>query len=429
MRSEILRHRLALFVVLAAPALAGPDRPSAAQLVARHLRAAGGREAVDRITTQIRRGTWHGRPDAPGFPIEVYGKAPGRWAYRMTIPGVLMIERACDGVSAWTQTPDGTETVKPDDRVSENHGFDFQVPFRLAELFPDMTVKGREKSGDREVWAVEVRPAQGKAVVAHFDASTGLLARLGIFLFEDYRLVDGVQVPFTVRALQGGREQVLNFTEVQNNVDVDDSRFVLASNTAAYKRAMSAMMRDFLDRSLEGIDPGAARTVLDRLHGFSPQDGRILYDLIVEKGYKQGLEIGTAEGNSAIWMGMAFKRNGGKLITLEMNAERAKAATENFREAGLEDVVECRVNDAFNEIPALQGPFDLVFMDTGTAHNKRFLDLVYGRMTPGGAITAHNANDFEHRQPDYLKAITTDPNLETKITRTPTGGISVSIRK
>ncbi|HSB15279.1 MAG TPA: hypothetical protein VLE22_12540 [Bryobacteraceae bacterium] len=68
-------------------------------------------------------------------------------------------------------------------------------------------------------------------------------------------------------------------------------------------------------------------------------------------------------------------------------------------------------------------------MDTGTPHNKRFLDLHYGRVTPGGAIKAHNANDFEHRQPDYLKAITTDPNLETKITRTPTGGISVSIRK
>jgi predicted O-methyltransferase YrrM len=296
----------------------------------------------------------------------------------MTIPGVLMIERACDGISAWTQTPEGTETVKPDDRVSENHGFDFQVPFHLAELFPEMTVKGTEKIGDREVWVVEVKPLQAKTVVAHFDAGTGLLARLGIFLFEDYRSVDGVQVPFTVRTLQGGREQVLKFTEIQNNVSVDDSRFVLASNTAAYKQAMSQMMRDALDRSLEGIDPGAARTVLGRLHGFSPQDGRILYDLIVEKGYKQGLEIGTAEGNSAIWMGMAFKRNGGKLITLEMNAERAKAAAENLREAGLEGVVECRVNDAFKEIPGLHGSFDFVFMDTGTPHNKRFLDLFTG---------------------------------------------------
>jgi hypothetical protein len=47
-------------------------------------------------------------------------------------------------------------------------------------------------------------------------------------------------------------------------------------------------------------------------------------------------------------------------------------------------------------------------------------------VVPGGAIVSHNANEFERRMPDFLEAITKNPKLDTKITRTPTGGFSVS---
>jgi predicted O-methyltransferase YrrM len=46
--------------------------------------------------------------------------------------------------------------------------------------------------------------------------------------------------------------------------------------------------------------------------------------------------------------------------------------------------------DAFKEIPKLQGTFDLVFLDAWKPDYKRFFDIVYPRLDPGGVFLAHN---------------------------------------
>ncbi len=160
--------------------------------------------------------------------------------------------------------------------------------------------------------------------------------------------------------------------------------------------------------------------------GVRPSDGRMLYDLIVAKGYRRVLDIGTARGYGAIWFGLAVKKTGGKVITIEIDPAVAAEARQNISRAGFADVIESRINDALLEIPALSGEFDFVFIDTGAPLNKRFLDLLAGRITPGGTIAAHNAFGFQATQPDFLKAITTDPNLETRIVTTFSGGISIT---
>ncbi len=163
--------------------------------------------------------------------------------------------------------------------------------------------------------------------------------------------------------------------------------------------------------------------------GVSPSDGRMLYDLIVANGYRRVLDIGTARGYGAIWFGLAAKKTGGKVTTIEIDPAVAAEACENFRRAGLADVIDSRINDGLLEVPALPGEFDFVFMDTGAPLNKQFLDLLAGRITPGGTIAAHNAFGFQATQPDFLKAITTDPGLETRIVTTFSGGISITVMR
>jgi hypothetical protein len=68
-------------------------------------------------------------------------------------------------------------------------------------------------------------------------------------------------------------------------------------------------------------------------------------------------------------------------------------------------------------------------MDTGAPLHQRFLEMLYPRLEAGGTVSSHNANDLERMEPGFLKAITTDPNLETRITRTPSGGVSMSAKK
>jgi predicted O-methyltransferase YrrM len=185
----------------------------------------------------------------------------------------------------------------------------------------------------------------------------------------------------------------------------------------------------------EGIDDPRVLPMLKHLsyeHGgmnVPASDGRLLHDLIIEKGYKRGLEIGTSNGYSSLWLGVAFQKTGGKLITIEIEPKRAQEAQENFRKAGLDDVIDSRINDAFREIPRIQGTFDFVFIDAWKPDYIKFLSLLNSRVATGGAITAHNVKSHSAAMQDFLKAIHTDPTLETTIHRSSRAGVSVSFKK
>lgn len=416
---------LALLSTLAAEA------PSAEQLMARHVQAAGGEAALRKIVTVVRKGCFESQPGARCLPVETYSKAPGKWQFRLTVPDVLFFEQASSGSEAWEQGEEGPQDMKPEERRQLDYILDVQLALRAGEYFTGMKTAGSRKAGEREVWVVEAKPRGGdKPMELEFDAATGLLVRVAEVGFEDYRAVEGVQLPHTILVVEDRARQRIVAKELTANAAVEDWRFDREGSAAAYERDMRAMWLPQLDQGLRGIDAGPARAMFEKLHNFAPQDGRMLYDLIVERGYKRAIEVGTARGNSALWIALALKKTGGKLITIELNPELAKAANANFREAGLADVVECRNNDAFKEIPALEGEFDLLFLDTGTALHKKFMDLVYpARLKDGGAVVSHNANNFARNQPDFLKAITEDPKLDTKITRTPSGGMSISVKK
>ena len=156
-------------------------------------------------------------------------------------------------------------------------------------------------------------------------------------------------------------------------------------------------------------------------------DGRLLYDLIIEKGYKRGLEIGTSNGYSGLWIGLAFQKTGGTLITIEIEKNRAEEARENFKKAGLDKVIDSRINDAFREIPKIEGDFDFIFIDAWNPDYYKFLNILRTRVKPGGAITAHNVISAGRQMQDFLNAIREDPELETKIIKSSRSGVSVSI--
>jgi predicted O-methyltransferase YrrM len=159
------------------------------------------------------------------------------------------------------------------------------------------------------------------------------------------------------------------------------------------------------------------------------EDGRLLYDIILEKGYQRGLEIGTSNGYSALWLGLAFKETGGKLITLEIEPQRAREAQENFEHAGLEDIIDSRINDALKEIPVLEGKFDFVFIDAWKPDYNKYLELILPKMKPGGVITAHNVTSQGSSVRDFLEEIQNNPKLTTTINRSSRAGVSISYVK
>jgi len=161
----------------------------------------------------------------------------------------------------------------------------------------------------------------------------------------------------------------------------------------------------------------------------SEEDGRFLRVLIASTGAKRVLEIGAASGYSAIWMGLGLRQSGGQLITIEYDAVRAKEATENIRRAGLGDVVQVIAGDAFKEIPKLQGNFDLVFLDAWKPDYKKFFDLVFPRVTPGGLFLAHNVINKKNEMLDFLSAIASHPQAFNTIVSPGHEGISMTYKR
>jgi caffeoyl-CoA O-methyltransferase len=161
----------------------------------------------------------------------------------------------------------------------------------------------------------------------------------------------------------------------------------------------------------------------------SEEDGRFLRVLVASTGSKRVLEIGAASGYSAIWLGLGLRQTGGRLTTIEYDAGRAKEATENIRRAGLQDVVQVVAGDAFKEIPKLQGAFDLVFLDAWKPDYKKFFDLVFPRVSPGGLFLAHNVINKKNEMKDFLAAISSHPEAFTTTVSPSHEGMSITYKK
>jgi len=159
-------------------------------------------------------------------------------------------------------------------------------------------------------------------------------------------------------------------------------------------------------------------------------DGQRLYDLVLEHGYTRALEIGTSTGHSGIWIAWALSKTGGKLITIEIDRSRYQEAVRNFEEAGLSPYIDARLADAHQLVPALEGPFDFVFVDADKDWYTNYFRAVFPKLEVGGCFTAHNVSGRRTGWVgEFLDALESTPDLETEIVGGRSSGLSVSYKR
>ena len=125
-----------------------------------------------------------------------------------------------------------------------------------------------------------------------------------------------------------------------------------------------------------------------------PRDvGRLLYMLARTYPSKTIVEFGTSLAISTIHLGSAVRDNGGgKVVTTELHAEKARHAGENLREAGLLDLVDIRVGDARETLRALDGVVDFAFIDGWKELYLPVLKVIEPRLRVGALVVADNLN-------------------------------------
>lgn len=153
-------------------------------------------------------------------------------------------------------------------------------------------------------------------------------------------------------------------------------------------------------------------------------DGRMLRVLTEGANAKQVVEFGTSTGYSGLWLCLALQGTGGKLMTFELDAGRAARARKHFEQAGVEKMVTVVEGDAHANVGQIKGPVDVVFIDAEKQGYVEYLKAVLPLVRPGGYILAHNIEMV----PDYVKAVTTDPNLETVFFMSG-NGLGITLKK
>lgn len=176
-----------------------------------------------------------------------------------------------------------------------------------------------------------------------------------------------------------------------------------------------------------------------------PETARLLTVMTEIKKPENVLEIGCAIGYSAILMSEGL-HEGGKITTIEYNADMVKIARENIKKAGLSDVITVVEADAKDYLSYIDGDevYDIIFLDGPKAHYVYMLDECVRLLKKGGLLISDNVlykgmiADDNHvvrrkitivkRLRKYIDALMAHKDLKTMLL--PLGdGVTVSVKK
>ena len=135
--------------------------------------------------------------------------------------------------------------------------------------------------------------------------------------------------------------------------------------------------------------------------------GQLLFILAAATRAQRILELGTATGYSAIYLARACRPHNGQVVTIENNRILANRARQNFRKAGVDNLVEVQVKNVIEALAQMQGNFDFLFMDIEKSDYVRVLPDCQRLLVKGGLLVADNVG-FRDADP-FNRAITNDP--------------------
>ena len=137
------------------------------------------------------------------------------------------------------------------------------------------------------------------------------------------------------------------------------------------------------------------------------------------------LEIGTYTGYSALCLAEGMQEDG-TLHTIDHNEELYDFQKKYFDRSQFKGRIRQHVGEAMQIIPALEGPFDLVFIDADKANYSNYFKLVIDKMNPGGILLSDNVlwsgkvtstpdeKDVDTKELiKYNKLLNEDPRIET----------------
>lgn len=151
-----------------------------------------------------------------------------------------------------------------------------------------------------------------------------------------------------------------------------------------------------------------------RLRQIPAETGRFIALLAATSPQGSWLEIGTSAGYSTMWLALACREVGGKLVTFEVLEEKVRLAKETFKAAGIDDTVELVAGDAREYLDDFKH-ISFCFLDADKDVYLDCYEKVVPNLVKGGLLAADNATTHKEILTPMLDRALNDERVDALI--------------
>jgi hypothetical protein len=213
-----------------------PVFPPADQLLDKYVAAIGGADALQKVTSRVQKGTLIAF-GGQHFPVDVYSKAPEKRLSVMHLSNGDSVT-AFDGKQGWLSLPGRVHMMSTMENAAARIDADLYFPLHVKTLYEKFRVDAGEMIDGHDTYLVVGRNNGQPPLRLYLDKESGLLLRLVRYAetplgrnpaqidFADYREANGVKIPFRWTLSRPGNQFTIQVEQLQQNVPVDDAKFV-----------------------------------------------------------------------------------------------------------------------------------------------------------------------------------------------------------
>ncbi|MGC0773379.1 MAG: hypothetical protein WB543_10620, partial [Candidatus Acidiferrum sp.] len=205
------------------------------RIVNQYVKAAGGGKVLSKIRTMALEGTFTNAVDGKPGTYTFDTKLPNRYYSELVLDGKNLIE-AYNGKSAWHETPGGELSTLLGQQGQQLEAASLYYNSRLLNLKKNklaLAFIGHTQVRGKDALQLELTTPAKIRRELFFDPQSHLLVKesapvAGLdeeILYDDYRTVDGVKLPFKIELHRGPDTYSINITRASINETVGERTF------------------------------------------------------------------------------------------------------------------------------------------------------------------------------------------------------------
>lgn len=222
-----------------------PSGLTVEQIFDRYTKAIGGTDAIQKIHSRVIKGTvnYTGVGQQATVSLGITWKAPDKFSEVMYSDNGEA-RRGYNGAQTWgVHWQTGSRQLMPAEIIEMKREAALYQPLLMRDLYESMSSDGRMNIEGRETEVISAVTKEGKRERFYFDTTTYLPIRLDLwdggpeavrrpdefylarYYLSDYKVVDGLQIPFTIRRVRPNSTAIYKYEEVRHNVETDEKVF------------------------------------------------------------------------------------------------------------------------------------------------------------------------------------------------------------